>query len=148
MQHLTPENFPIAVNHALISFIYLFLAALGPCSCAWAFSGCGELGLLFPLVHRRLSAVASLWSTGFRPRGFGRCSIRARQLHLGSSLAVTRVSQSEGLRRWTHGLSWPTACGIPPGWRLNLCPLHWQTDSYPLYLQRSPAICLLTIWYI
>ena len=31
--------------------IYLFLAALGLCCCAWAFSSCGERGLLFVAVH-------------------------------------------------------------------------------------------------
>ena len=41
-------------------FIYLFLAALGLCCCAWAFSSCGERGLLFIVVRRLLVAVASL----------------------------------------------------------------------------------------
>ena len=40
--------------------IYLFLAALGLRCCAWAFSGCGERGLLFVAVCRLLIAVASL----------------------------------------------------------------------------------------
>ena len=39
---------------------YLFLAALGLCRCAWAFSSCSEQGLLFVVVHRLLIAVASL----------------------------------------------------------------------------------------
>ena len=41
-------------------FIYLFLAVLGLCCCAWAFSGCGEQGLLFVAVCRLLTVVASL----------------------------------------------------------------------------------------
>ena len=41
-------------------FIYLFLAALALHCCAWAFSSCGEQGLLFIVVHRLLIAVASL----------------------------------------------------------------------------------------
>ena len=40
-------------------FIY-FLAALGLCCCARAFSSCGERGLLFVAVRRLLIAVASL----------------------------------------------------------------------------------------
>ena len=44
----------------LISFIYLFLAALGLRCCARAFSNCGEQGLLFVAVHRLLIVVASL----------------------------------------------------------------------------------------
>ena len=34
-----------------------------------------------------------------------------------------------------HRLSCSTACGIFPDQELNLCPLHWQADSYPLYHQ-------------
>ena len=41
-------------------FIYLFLAALGLCCCAWAFSSCGERGLLFVVVRGLLVAEASL----------------------------------------------------------------------------------------
>ena len=49
----------------LISFLnlflfYLFLAALGLCCCAWAFSRCGEWWLLFVAVHGLLIVVASL----------------------------------------------------------------------------------------
>ena len=40
--------------------IYLFLAALGLCCCVWAFSSCGERGLLFVAVCGLLIAVASL----------------------------------------------------------------------------------------
>ena len=39
---------------------FLFLAALGLCCCAWAFSSCGEQGLLFVVVRGLLVAVASL----------------------------------------------------------------------------------------
>ena len=40
--------------------IYLFLAALGLCCCAQAFSNYRELGPLFVGVHGLLIAVASL----------------------------------------------------------------------------------------
>ena len=40
-------------------FIYLFLAALGLHCCAWAFSSCGEQGLLFVAVRGLLIVVAS-----------------------------------------------------------------------------------------
>ena len=43
-----------------ILFIYLFLAALGLCCCALAFSSCGEQGLLFVAVRGLLIAVSSL----------------------------------------------------------------------------------------
>ena len=42
-----------------------------------------------------------------------------------------------------HGLSCFVACGIFPDQGLNLCPLHWQADSYPLYHQGSPMLLLL-----
>ena len=41
-------------------FIYLFLAALGLRCCVWAFSSCGEQGLLFIVERRLLMVVASL----------------------------------------------------------------------------------------
>ena len=41
-------------------FIYLFLAELGLCCCAWAFSSRGKWGLLFVAVCGLLIAVASL----------------------------------------------------------------------------------------
>ena len=42
-------------------FVCLFLAALGLCCCAWAFSSCSEWGLLFVVeLLRLLIAVASL----------------------------------------------------------------------------------------
>ena len=41
-------------------FIYLFLAAFGLHCCMWAFSSCGEWGLLFVAVCGLLVAVASL----------------------------------------------------------------------------------------
>ena len=44
----------------LFYFIYLFLDALGLRCCAWAFSSCGERGLLLVAVCRLLAAVASL----------------------------------------------------------------------------------------
>ena len=43
----------------LKNFIY-FLAMLGLHCCMWAFSSCGEWGLLFVAVHGLLIAVASL----------------------------------------------------------------------------------------
>ena len=47
-----------------IYFIYyhLFLAALGLRCCAWAFSSCGERGLLFVGVRGLLIVVASLFA--------------------------------------------------------------------------------------
>ena len=41
-------------------YLFIYLAALGLCCCAWAFSSCGERGLLFVAVRGLLVAVASL----------------------------------------------------------------------------------------
>ena len=37
-----------------------------------------------------------------------------------------------------HRLGCPAACGTFSDQGRNLCPLHWQADSYPLYHQGSP----------
>ena len=62
--HLSPAFTCIAsptINAPLFFFkIYLFLAALGLCCCAQAFSSCGEQGLLFVAVCRLLIAVVFL----------------------------------------------------------------------------------------
>ena len=41
-----------------------------------------------------------------------------------------------------HGLGCPVACRIFPDQGLNLSPLHWQADSYPLCHQGSPEILI------
>ena len=48
------------LNKFIYLLINLFLAVLGLCCCAWAFSSCGEQGLLFVAVCGLLIAVASL----------------------------------------------------------------------------------------
>ena len=44
----------------LFILFFLFLAALGLRCCTWAFSSCGERGLLFVVVRGLLTEVASL----------------------------------------------------------------------------------------
>ena len=51
--------------------------------------------------------------------------------HGGQALAVRRSVVE------AHGLSCPAARGIFLDQGLNLCPLHWQVQSYPLYHQQS-----------
>ena len=74
-------------------FIFNFLAALGLCCCAQAFSSCGERGLLFVVVRRLLIAVASLccgaWALGARAsvavaRGLSSCGSQALERRLSS----------------------------------------------------------------
>ena len=52
--------YPSSFFFLIYLFIYLFLAALGLCYRARAFSSCAEQGLLFVAVRRLLIAVASL----------------------------------------------------------------------------------------
>ena len=61
--------------------MYLFLAALGLCCYAWAFSSCGERGLLFVVVHARASHCD----------GFSRCRASA----LGAQASVVGLMGSK-----------------------------------------------------
>ena len=60
--------------------------------------------------------------------------------HVGSVVAAHRLSScGVGSIAAAHGLSCPTACGIPvprPG--LNPRPPHWKADSQPLEHRGSP----------
>ena len=53
------KEFPVSV-HSLFFKKKFFLATLGLHCCMWAFSSCGEWGLLFVAVRRLLIEVASL----------------------------------------------------------------------------------------
>ena len=66
----------------------------------------------------------SWWSTGSWCLGFSRCSTPA------SALVAHRLSCSEPY-------------GIFPDQGSNLCPLHWQVDSNPMYYQRSASTLFL-----
>ena len=50
----------VCIYSDLLKIMYSFLAALGPCRVAWAFSSCGEQGLLSLVMRRLLTAAASL----------------------------------------------------------------------------------------
>ena len=111
--------------------IYLFLAALGLCWWAWAYSSGGKWGLLFVAVHRLLIAVPSL-------------VVEHRlQASRASVVAIHRLGVvAHGLQSWgsvlkVQGLSCSVECGIFSDQESNPCLLHWQADSYPLYHQGS-----------
>ena len=56
-------------------FHYLFMYGRALCCCTQAFSTCSECRLLFFVVLRLLTLVATLaWSTGSRHTGFSSCS--------------------------------------------------------------------------
>ena len=99
---------------------------------AQAFSRCSDRGLFFVVLHRLLTAVASLLqSTGSR--------VQASVVAVLGSVVVV------------HGLSCPVACGIFPDQGSNLCPLHckwilhhWTTREVP---EQSLLISnILTFW--
>ena len=95
----------------------LVFIALDLHCCVRAFSSCSERGLLFGEVLRLLSVVASL--------------VAEHRLQGAQSSAVV-----------AHRYSCSEAWGIFPGPGSNLGPLHWQTDSYPLYQQGNPVLFL------
>ena len=63
-----------------------------------------------------------------------------RLLPVAASPVVEHKPWNLGSIAVVHGLSCPMAYGIFLGYGLNLCPLHWPADSYPLDHQGSPRI--------
>ena len=105
---LSPQEFSFFsfLLNLFILFYYYFLAALGLRCCAWAFSSCGERWLLFVVVCRLLTAVASLvaehglqarglqqlWHTGSRAQARQlRCTGLVAPRHVGSSQTRART---------------------------------------------------------
>ena len=94
-------------------FIYLFLAVLGLCFCARAFSSCGKRGPLFITVRGPLTIAASLVAEHrLQMRRLSSCGSRAQLLRC----------------MWD-----------PPRPGLEPC-VPWQADSQPLHHQGSPYI--------
>ena len=104
------------MHHTFFFLIYLFLAALGLCCCAWAFSSCGA----------RASHCSCL----------SRCGARAPGTP--ASVAAARGLQSAGPAVAAYGSSHSTASGILPHHGSNPRPPHWQADSQQLRHQGSP----------
>ena len=106
----------------LLPVFFFFLAALGLCCCAWAFSSCSKWGLLLVAVHGLLIVVASLVAEhGLQHADFSSCSTQAQQLqHMGpracglqqlrlvGSVVVACGLSSCGSRALEHRLS---SCG-------------------------------------
>ena len=108
----------------IISFISLFLAALGLHCSARALSGCSEQGLLVTVVLRLLGAVASLLqSVGSRRAGFSSCDSQAPEHRLSSCDARAQLL----LHAWDL-----------PGPGVGPCTPCWQVDSYPLHHHGVP----------
>ena len=99
-------------------FIYLFIYLFIYFWLHWVFVAVHGLSLVaasrgyssLRCTGFSLQWLLLLWSTGSRRAGFSSCGSQA-QLFM--------------------------ACGIFPDQGLNLCPLHWQADSYPLHHRGS-----------
>ena len=125
-----PESVINLPRILFFSFIYAFnLAALGLCCCTWAFSSCGEQGLLFVAVRERLIGVVPLLAeyglegaqVAHGLRGGGVCAWSA-----GSAAVLPKLSRH-------------TAYGVFLDQGLNLCLPHWQSEFQPLAHLRSPT---------
>ena len=66
-----------------LAIFFFFFGCLGFHCCAWAFSSCGERGLLFVVVRGLLIAVASFAAE----HGFSSCCMWAQYLWLTGSRA-------------------------------------------------------------
>ena len=117
------------------SYVFIYLVVLGLC-CTRAFSSCSEWGATLPCSAQASHCGGfSLQSTDSRHLGFGRCSTRARWLQwVALGCECFRTCGTWAL--FLHGIR-----NLPrQGFELNLCPLHWQADFYPLCHKGSPAI--------
>ena len=102
--------------------IYLFMAVLGLCFCARAFSSCGKRGPLFIAVRGPLTIMASLVAK--------------------HRLQTRRLSNHGSWAQLLHGM-WDL-----PRQGSNPCLLHWQADSQPLRHQGSPNGLFFTVLFV
>ena len=135
---------------------YLFLAVLGFCCYAWAFSSCGKVGeggLLATCIawifHCGGFSCCGVQSLGMQASvvvawGLSSCNVRTLgRKGFSHCRAWAQLLQLTGSRAWAsvvveHGLSCSAACGIFLDQESNLCPLHRQVDCKPLDHQVSP----------
>ena len=96
--------------------MYLLLTVPSACCC---------MGFSLVAVRRLLFAALLLSNTGSRMH-------RLRYLWTMGSVVAASWLQSAGSVVVAHGLHCSAAGRIFPDQGLNLCILHWQTDSLPL----------------
>ena len=109
---------PVSVHPVSFYSVCLFLALLGLHCCTWAFSSCGEQGLLYSwgVQAPHCAGFSSCKAQVPGHVGFSSCSSPA--LELSPSSCGTRAQ-------------FPLDMWIFPGQGLNPCPTHQQTDSQP-----------------
>ena len=95
-------------------FIHLFLAALGLHCCTWAFSSCGEQGLLFAAVHRLLIAVASLCCRAGALGTWASVVVACRLNSCGSWALECRLSSCGTWAELLHSMWDVTGPGLKP----------------------------------
>ena len=114
------ENFFFFLS---IVFIYLFMAVLGLCSCARAFSTCGKRGPLFIAARRPLTIAASLVAEPrLQTRRPSNCGSRAQLLR------GTWDLPRPGLEPVSPALAGRFSTTAPPGkpwWRI-LTSVHFK----------------------
>ena len=104
----------VSLFKKIISQLFIFGCA-GSLLQSWLVSGCGERGLVF------MRCMGFPWHWLFLLQSTGsRVSGLQWQGHVGSVVVE-------------YGLCCSKACGIFPDQGLNLCLLHWQADSLPLW---------------
>ena len=111
--------------------------------CTWVFIT--ECGLSLAAAA---GAPLWLWSRASRRGSFSCCGTQA----LGTRASVVATCRLSSFGLWAlelgsavvaHSLSCSAACVIFLDQGSNLCSLHWQTNSYPLYPRGSPILVFL-----
>ena len=110
---------------------------------------------IFVMIHRFPSVGSSVFYCGvflsFCLFNISGCAFRLSLVaESGLSSCGVQASHCGGFSCWDSRtwasevvalrLSCSAAFGIFLDQGLNLCPLHWQADSYPLYHQGSPFV--------
>ena len=97
---------------------------------------------IFDCAGSLLLPQASCSEWGYSLLGVCRLPIVVASLVVDSRLQAHRLQKlpDTGSVVVAHGLICSVTCGIFPGQESNLCRLHWQADSHPLYHQGSPKL--------
>ena len=98
--------------------LFSFLAVLGLCCFARAFSSCSEQGPLF--------FCCGVWAS--RCDGFSCCRAQALGVQASVDAAQGSVVAAPGLWSADSVALWPVGSSQARGW--TPCSLHWQVDSY------------------
>ena len=102
---------------------------------SWGYSSlqCTGFSLLWLLLF---------WSTGSRHAGFSSCNTQAQYLCLQAQYLCLASSVLVSCRL-SHRGAWAQLLqshGIFLDQGLNLCPMHWQANSHPLFYEGSPPV--------